>query len=169
MIPVAATHLLKGVLMRITALLGIALVAAACSTKEAPPAADTTAAAPEPAPAPALSLEAAAGKWNTNVMALDKDSVLTTHVLTATADTAGWSLQQPTGAVVPLHNVMLDGDSITAQAGGFKSGVRSGMTVKDLRVTYRLQDGRMVGTATARYETKTADSVRQFRFVGTKQ
>ena len=102
-------------------------------------------------------------------MAMDKDSVLTTHVLTAAADTAGWSLQQPTGAVVPLHNVTLNGDSITAMASNFKSGVRSGMTVKDLRVTYRLQDGKMIGTATAKYDTKTADSVRQFRFEGTKQ
>lgn len=155
--------------MRVTALLGIGLVVAGCSTKEAPPAADTTTPAAAPAPPPAMTLESVAGKWNTKVMPMDKDTTLTTNVLTATADTSGWSLTQPTGNVVPLHNVTLDGDSVAAEGTGFKSGVRAGMTVKHLRVVYRLQDGKLMGTATAHYETKTADSVRTFRFEGTKQ
>ena len=116
-----------------------------------------------------MTLESFAGKWNTRVMPMDKDTTLTTNVLTATNDTAGWSIQQPTGAVVPLHNVTLDGDSVAVQAHGFSSGVRAGMTVRELRVVYRLQDGKLMGTATAHYETKTADSVRTFRFEGTKQ
>lgn len=156
--------------MRVTALLGIALVAAACSTKEAPPAADTSAAmAPAPAAPAAMTLASVAGQWDTKVMPMDKDTTLTTNVLTATADTSGWSLTQPTGNVVPLHNVTLDGDSVAAEGMGFKSGVRAGMTVKHLRVVYRMQDGKLMGIATAHYETKTADSVRTFRFEGTKK
>jgi hypothetical protein len=38
-----------------------------------------------------------------------------------------------------------------------------------LRTVYRLQDGKLVGVATAKYETTGADSVRQFRFEGTRQ
>ena len=155
--------------MRITALLTIAFAVAACSTKDAPPAADTSTpavTAAEPAP---MSLESVAGTWNFNVMAMDKDTVLTTHVLTATADPAGWSILQPTGDVVKMRDVTVAGDSITTVAGPFKSGVRAKMTVKDLRTVYRLQDGKLIGVATAKYETTGADSVRQFRFEGTRQ
>ena len=154
--------------MRFTPLLGIALLIAGCSTKEAPPAADTTTAVAPAEPA-ALSLESVAGTWNFNVMPMDKDTILTTHVLTASADPAGWSFLQPNGENVKVRDVTLAGDSITAVAGPFTSGVRAKMTVKDLRTTYRLQDGRLVGVTTAKYETTGPDSVRQFRMEGTKQ
>ena len=155
--------------MRVTALLGIVLIAAGCSTKEAAPPADTTSASVEPAPPPALSLESVAGTWNVRVMAMDKDSTLTTNVLTASADPAGWSMVQASGNKVVLRNVTVAGDSITVEASGFKSGVVKGVTVKDLHTTYRLQDGKLVGTTTAHYDTKGADSVRTFRLEGTKQ
>ena len=116
-----------------------------------------------------MSLESLAGKWNFRVMAMDNDSTLTTHVLTASADPAGWSFLQPNGENVTVRNVTIAGDSITSEAGPFSSGVRSGARVKDLRTTYRLQDGKLVGVTTAKYETTGPDSVRQFRLEGTKQ
>ena len=155
--------------MRTMVIAGLALVVAACSKAEAPPAADTTpvAAAPEPAP---LTLESLAGTWNFNVMGMDNDSVLTTHVLTLSADPAGSSFLQPDGEKVAVRDVVVAGDSLTSVAGPFGSGVRKGMKVVDLRTTYRLQDGKLVGVTTAKYEKKSgADSVRQFRLVGTKQ
>lgn len=156
--------------MRITALLGCAVLVAGCSTKETPPAADTTpVAAAEPAAPPALTLESLAGTWNFRVMPMDGDSTLTTHVLTASTDPAGWSFVQPNGDKVVVREVIVAGDSITSVAGPFSSGVRSGMKVRDLRTTYRLQDGKLVGVTTARYETTGPDSVRQFRLEGTKQ
>ena len=155
--------------MRIAALLGCAVLALGCSTKEAPPAADTTAAVAEPAAPAPLTLESLAGTWNFRVMGMDNDSTLTTHVLTASADPAGWSFVQPNGDKVIVRDVTVAGDSITSVAGPFSSGVRSGWKVRDLRTTYRLQDGKLVGVTTARYETTTADSVRQFRLEGTKQ
>lgn len=155
--------------MRLTALLGIALLAAGCSTKEAPPAADTTTTTAAPAEPAAMSLESAAGTWNVRVMPMDKDTTLTTNVLTATADPAGWSFVQASGEKVKVRDVTVAGDSITTAAGPFKSGVRAKMTVKDLRTTYRLQDGKLVGVTTAKYETTGPDSVRQFRLEGTKQ
>ena len=154
--------------MRFTSLLGMALITVGCSTKEAPPAADTTAAALPAEPA-VMSLESAAGTWNFRVMPMDKDTTLATHILTATADPAGWSFLQPSGENVKVRDVTLAGDSITAVAGPFTSGVRAKMTVKELRTTYRLQDGKLVGITTAKYETTGADSVRQFRMEGTKQ
>jgi hypothetical protein len=155
--------------MRNIALIGCAVLIAGCSTKEAPPAADTTPVAAEPAAPAALTLESLAGTWNFRVMPMDGDSTLTTHVLTASADPAGWSFVQPNGDKVVVRDVIVAGDSITSVAGPFSSGVRSGMKVRDLRTTYRLQDGKLVGVTTARYETTGADSVRQFRLEGTKQ
>ena len=155
--------------MRVNTLVGIALVAAGCSTREAPPAADTTTVAAAPAEAAATSLESVAGTWNFRVMPMDKDTTLTTHVLTASADPAGWSFLQPSGENVKVRDVTVAGDSITTVAGPFTSGVRAKMTVKDLRTVYRLQDGKLIGVATAKYETTGADSVRQFRFEGTRQ
>ncbi len=156
--------------MRVTALLGFALVVAACSTKEAPPPADTIAtAAATPAEPAAMSLESVAGTWNVRVMGMDNDSILATHTLTAAAGPAGWSFMQPSGESVPMRNVAVAGDSLTANAGPFSSGVRAGMRVTDLRTTYRLRGGKLVGVTTARYETTGPDSVRQFRLEGTKQ
>ena len=157
--------------MRSVALFTCVVLVAGCSTKEAPPAADTTAAvAPADAAAPApLTLESLAGTWNFRVMGMDNDSTLTTHVLTASADPAGWSFVQPSGEKVVVRDVVVAGDSLTSVAGPFSSGVRSGMKVKELHTTYRLQDGKLVGVTTARYETTGPDSVRQFRLEGTKQ
>ncbi len=155
--------------MRRIAMLGCALFVAGCSTKDAPPATDSTAVAAAPDAPAAMSLESFAGKWNVRVMGMDNDSTLTTHVLTASADPAGWSFLQPNGENVTVRNVTLAGDSITTEAGPFSSGVRSGMRVKDLRTTYRLQDGKLVAVTTAKYVTTGPDSVRQFRLEGTKQ
>src|SRR5687767_3401790 len=100
--------------MRIIALLGCALLVAGCSTKEAPPAADTTPVAAEPAAPGALTLESLAGTWNFRVMGMDNDSTLTTHVLTASADPAGWNFVQPNGDKVVVRDVVIAGDSITS-------------------------------------------------------
>ena len=154
--------------MRATVLLGCALIAAGCSTKEAPPAGDTAAPAAEAATPAEMSLANVAGTWNFRVMGMDNDSTLTTHVLTATADTTGWSFAQPNGESVAVRNVVAAGDSLTTAAGPFSSGVMQGRRVREIRNVYRMQDGKLVGTVTARYETG-ADSVRTFRLEGTKQ
>ena len=155
--------------MRATTLLGCVLLAAGCGTKESPPAADTATPAPAAAAAPApVSLESVAGTWNFRVMGMDNDSTLTTHVLTATADPAGWSFLQPNGEKVAVRNVVAAGDSITTVAGPFSSGVMRGRRVREMNTVYRMSDGKLVGVVTARYESG-ADSVRQFRLEGTKQ
>lgn len=154
--------------MRLVALLTCVVLVAGCSTKDAPPAADTTTVAAEPAAPAAMSIESLAGTWNFRVMGMDNDSTLTTHVLTATGDPTGWSFMQPNGEKVAVRNVVVAGDSLTSQAGPFSSGVLKGRRVREIRNVYRLQDGKLVGIVTATYETG-ADSVRQFRLEGTKQ
>jgi hypothetical protein len=81
------------------------LLVAACAKKEEP-AKDTTAAmapAPAPAPAPTMALASVAGKWQfASVPMAGKDTSPTKYVLTATADTTGWTLTFPDKQVVPV-------------------------------------------------------------------
>ena len=141
------------------------LLVAACAKSEAPQ--DTTAAmAPAPAPA-AFSLADVAGKWQmSNVPMSGADTSPTNFVLTATADTTGWMLEFPSGLKVPLR-VSVDGDSIRTVSESFASQRRKSTKVRT-ETTMRLQDGKLVGVTTARYDTKGADSVLQLRGSGTR-
>ena len=143
------------------------LLAAACAKSEAP-ATDTTTAAMAPAPAPAaLTLADFAGKWQfSNVPMSGTDTSPTNFVLTATADTTGWVMEFPSGLKVPLtvHHL---GDSIHTIAGPFASQRRKSTKVRT-ETMYRMQDGKLVGVTTARYDTKGADSVLQLRGTGTR-
>ena len=144
------------------------LLVAACAKSEAPPTDTTAAMTPAPAPTPApLSLADVAGKWQmSNVPMSGADTSPTNFVLTATADTTGWSLEFPSGVKVPLQ-VTVDGDSIITKSGAFASQRRKSTKVTT-ESTMRLQDGKMVGTTTAHYDTKGADSVLQLRGSGTR-
>jgi hypothetical protein len=144
------------------------LLAAACAKSEAPPADTTAAMTPASAPAPAaLSLADVAGKWQfTNVPTTGTDTSPTLYVLNATADTTGWSIEFPNGLKVPLTVHPL-GDSIHTIAGPFASQRRKNVKVRT-EATMRMEDGKLVGTTTARYDTKGADSVLQLRGVGTR-
>ena len=144
------------------------LLAAACGKSETP-ATDTTAAmTPAPAPAPAaMSLADIAGKWQfNNVPITGTDTSPTPYVLTATADTTGWSIEFPSGLKVPLTVHPL-GDSIHTIAGPFASQRRKSTKVRT-ETMFRMQDGKLVGLTTARYDTKGADSVLQLRGTGTR-
>ncbi len=145
------------------------LLVAACAKSEAPATDTTTAAmAPAPAPAPApLSLADVAGKWQfSNVPMSGTDTSPTNFVLTATADTTGWVMEFPSGLKVPLTVHPL-GDSIHTIAGPFASQRRKSTKVRT-ETMFRMQDGKLVGTTTARYDTKGADSVLQLRGTGTR-
>jgi hypothetical protein len=145
------------------------LLVASCAKSEAPATDTTTAAmAPAPAPAPApLSLADVAGKWQfSNVPMSGTDTSPTNFVLTATADTTGWVMEFPSGLKVPLTVHPL-GDSIHTIAGPFASQRRKSTKVTT-ETMFRMQDGKLVGTTTARYDTKGADSVLQLRGTGTR-
>lgn len=153
--------------MRTTALLLLAVVATACTSKEAPPAADTTAMAP-PEAAPTMSLASAAGMWNVNVMPADRDTVLTSYVLNAT-DSAAWKFTF-TGRTdeIPMRIIGMSGDTLLTEAGPFKSGVRSGQDVS-VKTKSWMQDGKMMMSVDAHYAGTPADSIVKLRAEGTRQ
>jgi hypothetical protein len=149
-----------------------AMTLVACAKTEQ--AKDTTAAAgavattpAAPAPVVAIALSDVAGKWTITSTPLDgKDTTVTTYVLVATADSAGWTRTNPGAKPVAVH-VRTDADSIMTKTGPFPSMRRKGQQVTSDAVL-RLQGGRLVGTSTAHYKTTSADSVIHLRLEGTK-
>lgn len=145
------------------ALLLVLPVMLACSKKEAPPA-DTMAVATEAA-APAPNV---AGKWTVNVMPEGKDTVLLTYALDATNDMTGWKITLPGREPMDLRVVSMDNDSIVIENGPYPSALQKGVNVTT-HSNMRLDGDRIVGTTIARYDVKTADSVRMLRTEGTRQ
>jgi hypothetical protein len=142
---------------------------AGCAKSDTEVAADSAAPASSMVAAPAaVSLADVAGKWNVQVMGESSDSVLTTYVLDAKGEPAGWTLTFPNREPIPMTNVVAAGDSIVTDAGPFDSAVRSGAKVTNVRSVVRMQGGNMVGTAIARYETTGPDSVARLRLQGTR-
>lgn len=125
----------------------------------------TTSAAPV-APAP-INLADVAGKWDVRSLPTNGDTTPTTYVMTATATPTGWSMAFPgRKAPVPLR-VSVDADSIILAAGPYSSVRRKGVQVTT-NGTLRLQSGSLVGTTTAHYKVKTADSVLTLNATGTR-
>jgi hypothetical protein len=129
--------------------------------------ATTPATAATPATPAAVSLTDVAGKWTIKSTPMDgTDTTVTSYILTATADTTGWTRTNPGAKPVPVH-VRTDADSIITRAGPFPSMRRKGQQVTSESV-FRLQGGRLVGTSTAHYKSAGADSVLHLRLEGTK-
>jgi hypothetical protein len=149
--------------MRYTALVGCVLALAACTKKEAPPAADTMAVAPA---APAMSMASVAGMWNVNVMPVGKDTVVTSYVLNAT-DTTNWRFVF-TGRTdtIPMRVTGMSGDTLISEAGPFPSSLRKGQQVSITTKSW-LQDGKLMSSVAARYPGN--DSTIMLRGEGTKQ
>ena len=138
-----------------------AAVLAGCAKKDNA-AVDTTstmsASTTETTTAPAsVNLADVAGKWNMRSVPTMGDTTPTTYVLTATSNTSGWTIKFPGRAAIPA-TITVDGDSITMEAGPYASVRRKGVQVTTHSVT-RLQGGNLVGSTTAHYKVKSADSV----------
>jgi hypothetical protein len=140
----------------------------ACSPPKEQPATDEVADAPPPPEAPgSIALTDVAGKWSVNVMVEGTDSTILEFEMVATADTTGWAFNFPKRKPVPLRVVAVEGDSIVTEAGPFESNLRKGIQVTS-RTVNRLQDGKLVGVTTARYDTDQPDSVVRLEFEGTR-
>ena len=152
-------------LNRVAIALSTTVLLAACSKAEAPKADTAAAKAPEPAavaPAPAapapIALADVAGTWKMhNVPASGPDTAATDAVLTATADTSGWSITLPNGAKAAMH-VVAAADSIVATSDVYSSARRKGQKVFVVS-TLRLKDGGLTGQTVAHYKTDKPDSV----------
>ena len=120
------------------------------------------------APAPkAFALADVAGKWNVVATPQSgKDTSVTKFVLTATGEPTGWTITFP-GRAPNAVVVELSGDSIIATSGPYESVRRKGTQVTT-NSSYHLQDGKLVGTTTAHYKTKSADSVLTLKTEGTR-
>jgi hypothetical protein len=134
------------------------ILVAGCAKKDAPPAADSTASAAPAANQP-LALADVAGTWNMQVAPADRDTTLATYQMTATADTAGWSITFPGRQAIPMRVLAVDGDSVTTEFGPYESILRPGVQTTT-RSVIRLRGARMVGTAVAHYATTGSDRTR---------
>jgi hypothetical protein len=122
--------------------------------------------APMPAPA-ALSLADVAGRWNMRAVPESGDTTPTMYVLTATADTTGWTITFPNREPVPTRVVAVAGDSVVTETGPYESARRRGVQVTTQAV-FRMMGDSLVGTTVAHYRTTGADSVLRLRSSGTK-
>ncbi|MEA2762811.1 MAG: hypothetical protein QOD47_2095 [Gemmatimonadaceae bacterium] len=140
---------------------------AAIDTTASSSASTTTSTAVTAAPAPTpVNLADFAGKWDVRSVPVTGDTTPTTYVLTATSTTSGWSLKFPGRAAVPA-TITVAGDSIEIDAGPYSSVRRKGVQVTTTG-GLRVQNGNLVGTTTAHYKVKTADSVLVLNSTGTR-
>jgi hypothetical protein len=138
-----------------------------CADRGSPPA-TTADSAQMAAPAAAgINLADLAGTWNFTTMPEDRDTVLVTYQLVATADQNGWQILLPNRPPVPAQVLAAEGDSIVLHAGPFESVLRPGQQVTTHTVL-RMQGDRLVGTLKAMYQVTTADSVAMLRTEGTR-
>ena len=152
--------------MRRAALLLSVVMLFACAKAENKP--DTTAAAAAKATpaAPAFTLADVAGKWNVVGKNEAGDSTLATYAMTATADTAGWTIAFPNRPVMPAR-VAVMGDSLSVDFGPYESVLRKGVQA-NTHTVYHLNAGKLNGMTVAHYSVKTADSVRNIRSEATR-
>jgi len=156
--------------MQKSALICCAILLVGCAKAET--AADTATAVDTAMPAAAaptpISLDQVAGKWNVRVTSAETgDSLLTSYVLDAKADSAGWTFQFPTGAPIPMKFVSMGGDSLVTEAGPFDSRLQKNMKVHTI-VTWRLRDGKLVGAVLSHYDTNPP-TTRNLIATGTRQ
>jgi hypothetical protein len=147
--------------MRTPALLcGLALVAA-CAPAEEQPAAEIPA-------TPAVSLADFAGTWVVTGVDAASDSALITYELNAAATWDGWTSTLPGRDPMPVRVLLVDGDSVVAEAGPFESALRPGVMVTTHTVA-RLEGDMLTGTLVAHYGGTGPDSVLRGRIQGTRK
>lgn len=117
--------------------------------------------------APTIALADVAGTWSVSAYPETGDSAIVTYELYATDSMDGWTLTFPDRDPIPVRVLPVEGDSIVSDVGPYASALRDGVMVSTHSVM-RLQDGRLVGTFVATYETTEADSVLRGRQEGTR-
>jgi hypothetical protein len=95
------------------------------------------------------------------------DRAIIDFVFVTTSDST-YTMTFASGQKVTGRIVSIAGDSIVVEAGPYPSVLRKGVQVRTTS-TLRLQDGKLVGTTTARYSSKGADSVLIVRTEGTRK
>jgi len=144
-----------------------AAILVGCGTSEVQTARDTTAVAPATRePQGEIALADVAGTWTLRTMDETGGNVVES-MLTATADTSGWTLTRPNGKTLPVRVVAVGGDSIITEAGPYESALRQGIQIR-ARTVLRLREGKLVGLTEARYILSGGDSVASRPTEGTR-
>ncbi|GAC1415890.1 MAG: hypothetical protein NVSMB53_14630 [Gemmatimonadaceae bacterium] len=138
---------------------------AAVDTTSAMASSSTSTTSTTTVPAP-INLADVAGKWNMRSVPASGDTSATTYVLAATSSTSGWTITFPRRKPIPAR-ITVAGDSILIAAGPFSSVRRKGVQVTT-DGAMRLQNGSLVGSTTAHYKVKSADSVLTLTTTGTR-
>jgi hypothetical protein len=107
------------------------------------------------------------GTWEMQALTESGDSVLVEYEMVATDDMDGWTITFPERETMPVRILAHEGDSIVTEVGPYESLFRPGVMVTT-RSVGRLENGMMVGTFTATYETEDADSTMSGQSRGTK-
>ena len=146
----------------------LALLVVGCSKPAEKPDDATVGEAPATETAPAaLSLADLAGTWYVRSTVEGQESTVVTYDMVTTATRDGWSIKFKDRDPIPVRVVAVEGDSVVTEAGPFESVLRKGTQVSTTVVS-RLQDGKLVGRTTARYQVSGADSVAHLNFEGTR-
>lgn len=138
----------------------VAALLVACGPKDE--AVETAADSTPPAPTGLVAADLA-GTWNFSVMPADRDTVVTTGHIVFSADATTFTQTATSGGEPAEGTATIAGDVVNTTVGPYSSYLRPGVTVTTTG-SYRMEGGRLVGTATARYAgVTTADSVMQLR------
>lgn len=113
-----------------------------------------------------LSLADIAGRWNVRANLESGDTTTTKLLLTVTTDAGCSILYPPNRDPIPGRVVALAGDSLVLEWGPYLSARRAGLKAIS-RDTYRLVDGRLVGSSLSHYLT-APDTVIRLRLEGTR-
>jgi hypothetical protein len=129
------------------------------------------AAAPEGAAAasadPGETLAKFAGRWQVNARNEVGDS-LPSHVLTATADTTGWTITFPDRAPIPVRIIEASGDLVVIETEPYESVLRPGVRVT-VQFVERVSGDRTSGRLLALYDVAGSNAILRGVTEGTRQ
>ncbi len=107
-----------------------------------------------------IALADVAGSWNlTGTPEMEPFTPTSiAYSMTATDSAYGWTFTFPEQDPLDIRIIAVEGDSIVVEAGPFESVIRDGVMVST-RTVMRLEDGMLVGTFLATYETDPVETL----------
>ena len=123
--------------------------------------------APAASSAPADALAKFAGTWQVRARNEVGDS-LPTHTITATGDTAGWTLSFPNRAPIPMRVLDASGDLVVAETQPYESVLRPGVRVTVLYFT-RVHGDSTSGRLVAMYDVAGSNAILRGYTEGVRQ
>jgi hypothetical protein len=149
----------------LTPVFGVLLVSCGDeSTGDESTAAGTTT---EAAAEPTGTLERFAGTWHVRARNEVGDT-LPSHDITATGDTAGWTLTFPNREPIPMRILNASGDLVVAETAPYESVIRPGVRVTVLYFT-RLHGDSVSGRFIAMYDVDGANAILRGLTDGTRR